>query len=72
MAIEKRYCNETENEAIISKVAKMLHNTDYPIRKRIVIESDAETITTIRYEITELIVPTEPKCEDTEKNEEQD
>ena len=64
MAIEKRYRNETENEAIIEKVAKVLRNTDYPTRKRIVIEGDGEMIPTIRYEITELIVPTELKCED--------
>ena len=68
MAIQKRYCNEAENKAIIEKVAKVLNNTDYPTKKTIVIEADAETITTIRYNITELIVPesdfaTETKCE---------
>lgn len=63
MAIEKRYGNEAENEAIISKVAKILHNTDYPTRKKIIVESDPESIATIKYEITELIVPTVLKCE---------
>ena len=67
MAIEKRYCNATENEAIIEKVAKVLRNTDYPTRKRIVIEGDGEMIPTIRYEITELIVPTDTtKCSEDE------
>ena len=65
MAIEKRYGNKAENEAIINKVAKILDNTDYPTRKTIVIESEPESIATIRYNITELIVPenkTEVKC----------
>ena len=63
MAIEKRYSNATENEAIIEKVAKVLRNTDYPTRKTIIIESEPESITTIRYNITELIVPTDTtKC----------
>lgn len=49
----------------------MLNNTDYPTKKTIVIESDGETITTIRYNITEIIVPesdfaTEMKCEGTD------
>ena len=67
MAIGKRYGNEAENEAIIEKVAKVLRNTDYPTRKKIIIESDAETITTIKYEITELIVPTDTtKCSEGE------
>ena len=68
MAIQKRYCNEAENKAIIEKVAKVLNSTDYPTRKTIVIESDGETLTTIRYNITEVIVPesdfaTGMKCE---------
>lgn len=57
MAIKKRYCNETENKAIIEKVAKVLKSTDYPTKKTIVIEADGESITTIRYNITEIIVP---------------
>lgn len=57
MAIKKRYCNEAENKAIIEKVEKVLKGTDYPTKKTIVIEADGESITTIRYNITELIVP---------------
>lgn len=57
MAIKKRYCNEAENKAIIEKVAKVLKGTDYPTKKTIVIEADGESITTIRYNITEIIVP---------------
>lgn len=57
MAIKERYCNETENKAIIEKVAKVLKGTDYPTKKTIVIEADGESITTIRYNITEIIVP---------------
>lgn len=67
MAIEKRYGNEAENEAIIKKVASVLNNTDYPTHKTIVIESSGETITTIRYNITELIVPdSDMKCSEGE------
>lgn len=71
MTIQKTYYNEAENKAIIEKVAKVLNNTDYPTKKTIVIESDGETITTIRYNITEIIVPesdfaTEMKCEGTD------
>ena len=57
MAIKERYCNETENKAIIEKVAKVLKSTDYPTKKTIVIEADGESITKIRYNITEIIVP---------------
>lgn len=57
MAIKERYCNETENKAIIEKVAKVLKSTDYPTKKTIIIEADGESITTIRYNITEIIVP---------------
>lgn len=57
MAIKERYCNEAENKAIIEKVAKVLKGTDYPTKKTIVIEADGESITTIRYNITEIIVP---------------
>ena len=71
MAIKKIYCNEAENKAIIEKVAKVLNSTDYPTKKTIIIESDGETITTIRYNITEVIVPesdfkTGKKCEGTD------
>ena len=67
MAIEKRYGNKAENEAIINKVTKILNNTDYPTRKTIVIESEPESITTIRYNITELIVLTDTtKCSEGE------
>ena len=57
MAIQKRHSNEAENEAIINKVAKVLNNTDYPTKKTIVIESALDEVTTIRYNITELIMP---------------
>lgn len=71
MAIQKRYCNEAENKAIIEKVAKVLNSTDYPTHKTIIIESSGDTMTTIRYNITEVIVPesdfaTEMKCEGTD------
>ena len=57
MAIQKRYSNEAENKAIIEKVAKVLNNTDYPTKKTIVIESAFDEVTTIRYNITEVIMP---------------
>lgn len=57
MTIKKRYCNEAENKAIIEKVAKVLNNTDYPTHKTIIIEASGDTMTTIRYNITEIIVP---------------
>ena len=57
MAIQKRYCNEAENKAIIEKVAKVLNSTDYPTHKTIIIEASGDTMTTIRYNITEVIVP---------------
>lgn len=57
MKTKMGYSNETENKAIIEKVAKVLKGTDYPTKKTIVIESDGESITTIRYNITEVIVP---------------
>ena len=57
MAIKKRYCNEAENKAIIEKVAKVLNSTDYPTHKTIIIEASGDTMTTIRYNITEIIVP---------------
>lgn len=57
MAIKKRYCNEAENKAIIEKVAKVLNNTDYPTHKAIIIEASGDTMATIRYNITEVIMP---------------
>lgn len=57
MAIQKKYSNEAENKAIIEKVAKVLNSTDYPTKKTIVIESAFDEVTTIRYNITEVIMP---------------
>ena len=71
METKMGYSNETENKAIIEKVAKVLKSTSYPTKKTIVIEADGESIPTIRYNITELIVPesdfaTETKGEGTD------
>lgn len=51
--------NEELKQAIVSKVGKILDNTDYMDDLYIHIEGSRETIPSIRYNIRELIVPKE-------------
>lgn len=59
--------NEELKQAIVSKVGKILDNTDYMDTIYIQIEGTRETIPSIRYNIRELIVPKEEENENPEQ-----
>lgn len=59
--------NKELKQAIVSKVEKILDNTDYMDTLYIQIEGSRETIPSIRYNIRELIVPKEEENENPEQ-----